>query len=212
MRTGLDRLLDAQKSAARAKRLRWKLVPSGGRNAAYKNFVHAVERADEGTLCILLVDSEEPIPPESSIASGETPGQTEQRERGDAKARLHHLASRDKWDLNQIPPETVHLIVQCMETWIVADPDRMAEVYGKGFHPERLPVRNNLEDEPKLEIYSKLARATEDTTKGEYSEANNSKIKHASRLLEKIRADRVAARCPRFSTFTRWLNRRIDEA
>jgi len=57
-----------------------------------------------------------------------------------------------------------------------------------------------------------LARATKDTTKGEYSQKNHSKIKHASKLLEKIRADRVAARCPRFATFTRWLGKQIDEA
>jgi len=35
LRTGLDQLLDAQKKEARAKRLRWKLVPSGGRDSSF---------------------------------------------------------------------------------------------------------------------------------------------------------------------------------
>ena len=212
LRNGFDRLLGEWKQAARAKHLRWKLVPSGGRDAAYKDFINAVKHAGEGTFCVLLVDSEEGLPPESFVAADETQEQSKQRKLTDARARLDHLARRDKWDLADIPPERVHLIVQCMETWIVADPERMAVVYGKNFHPERLPVRHDLEEEPKLSVHSKLAKATKDTAKGEYSEENHSKIKHASKLLEKIRADRVAARCPRFATFTRWIGAKIAEA
>ncbi len=211
LRNGLDRLLDRQKQAARTKRLKWKLVPSGGRDATYKNFVNAIEQAGKETLCILLVDSEDPLPPEETVAVEETPEKTKQRELNDAKTRRSHLIRRDKWNLSNIPPEVIHLIVQCMETWIIADPERMATVYGRNFQPDQLPVRLNLEEEPKLNVYMKLAKATKDTTKGEYSEENHSKIKHASKLLENIRADRVAARCPRFATFTSYLSRLIDE-
>lgn len=187
-------------------------MPSGGRGAAYQDFINAVQQAGEGTLCILLVDSEEGLSPESPVTADETPEKARQRELIDAKARLDHLVRRDRWNLDTILPEQVHLMVQCMETWLVADPDRMAVVYGDNFRPALLPARDNLEEEPKLSVYSKLARATKDTTKGEYSQKNHSKIKHASKLLEKIRADRVAARCPRFATFTRWLGKQIDEA
>ncbi len=46
LRNGLDRLLDAQKTAARAKGLGWKSVPSGGRQRAYDAFINGMRRGD----------------------------------------------------------------------------------------------------------------------------------------------------------------------
>lgn len=103
-------------------------------------------------------------------------------------------------------------MVACMETWIVADPEGMAFYYGKGFRRGALPQRGDLEAEPKVELYDKLARATRDTSKGEYSAAANAKIRHASKLLATIDPRKVAARCPRFHTLSHWLERRILEA
>ncbi len=119
---------------------------------------------------------------------------------------------RDGWNLSDVEPEQIHLMVPCMEAWIVADPEGMALYYGQGFRSKCLPHRLNLEGEPKSKLYSKLANATKDTSKGEYSESNNAKIRHASKLLEKISAAKVAARCPRFAAFTAWLDKRIREA
>jgi hypothetical protein len=84
--------------------------------------------------------------------------------------------------------------------------------YGNGFHAGSLPDRQNLEDEPKKELYGKFARATKKTQKGEYSESNNAKIKHASKLLALVNPAMVAARCPRFATFTNWLSQQIEKA
>ena len=207
LRIGFDQLLKAQKDAARAKHFGWKLVFSGGRDTARKNFLNAFQRADAVTLCVLLVDSEEGLTPESPMAADETPVRAGQRKRADARVRRDHVVARDGWDLNDVPPECVHLMVRCMETWIVADSKQLAVFYGKNFHDKQLPTRGNLEDEPKDDLIAKLARATKDTTNGEYT-----KIKHARKLLEQIHADRVTARCPRFATFTRWLGERIAEA
>ena len=91
-------------------------------------------------------------------------------------------------------------MVQCMEAWIVADPDKLEEFYKQQFKKNTLPKRNNLEEEAKTDIYEKLKSATKDTQKGEYG-----KIKHASKLLEVIRPDTVAVRCPRFKIFQQWL-------
>jgi Domain of unknown function (DUF4276) len=201
LRNGLDRLLNTQKQASRDKRLRWKLVPSGGRQSTYDAFINAVRQANRDTLCVLLVDSEGPI-------ARETKGKLV----ANAQVRKQHLETRDGWDLNKLEPETIHLMVQCMEAWILADPESLAKYYGKGFRVRRLPTRPNLEDEPKLDIYAKFARATKDTRKGPYSEANNAKIKHASTLLALIDPNKIAARCPRFATFMTWLNTQIDRA
>ena len=94
-----------------------------------------------------------------------------------------------------------------MEAWIVADPEALAEFYGKKFHASKLPVRQNLEEEPKESINDNLAKATKDTSKGAYA-----KIRHASKLLGLIDTNKVAVRCPRFATFTTWLERRISNA
>ena len=44
-------------------------------------------------------------------------------------------------------------------------------------------------------------------TKGRYQ-----KIKHAAQLLQRIEAAKVAQRCPRFTTFARWLDKTIASA
>jgi len=43
-------------------------------------------------------------------------------------------------------------MVQCMETWIVADPEAVKKYYGAGFKAEKVPKRENLEEEPKSQI------------------------------------------------------------
>jgi hypothetical protein len=201
LRHGLDELLKSQKQAARAKRLGWKLVPSGGRQSAYNAFIRAVRDANDDKLCVLLVDSEGPIAPE-----------TKNKPDVNAQARKHHLEERDGWNMAQIEPETIHLMVQCMEAWLLADPEKLASYYGQGFRANGLPIRQNLEDEPKLEVYQKFAKATKDTSKGTYSEANNAKIRHASALLAMVRPTKVAHRCPRFATFIKWLDEQIDKS
>ena len=194
LRQGFDGLLERAKSSARAKRLGWKLVCSGDRRAAYETFINAV-RTNPDAINVLLVDSEDPIAPET-------------RDSGrDAAERVAHLRQRDGWDLSATRPERVHLMVQCMEAWIVADPGAVAVYYGQGFSPTVLPARPNLEEEPKPDVKDKLARATRGTQKGEYG-----KIKHASQLLQRIDPTRVAHRCPRFASLMRWLEQTIEAA
>ena len=210
LRNGFDGLLAAEKQAARNKRIGWKLVPSGSRNETYKNFINASKQSDSTTLCVLLVDSEEGLPPELPPADPATPEELANRAAQNAIVRRDHLAQRDRWDLKSVPPESIHLMVRCMETWIVADREGMKAVYGSHFHDNPLPNRLDLEGEPKASLNDKLVRATQDTTKGASSAKNNSKIRQASKILEQIRAEEVARRCPRFATFTGWLRDKID--
>ncbi|MEX2188284.1 MAG: DUF4276 family protein [Pirellulales bacterium] len=196
LRNGLDNLFGAQKRAAQEKQLRWKMVPCGGRQQTYEAFVNERKNRDAETLCILLVDSEGPI-------AVETRGKHEEN----ARCRKRHLEVRDGWELSAVPDEHIHLMVQCMEAWIVADANVLASYYGQDFHSPSLPKRANLEDEPKDSLFDKLKSATRKTQKGEYA-----KIKHASKLLAIISVEKVAKRCPRFKTFASWLEEIVESA
>jgi hypothetical protein len=195
LRTGLDELLKAPKQRAREKKLKWNLVPSGGRQRTFEAFINAVCQAGDDMLCVLLVDSEGPLATEDTGQPGVN-----------AQVRRRHLIDRDGWsNLNTIASEQIHLMVQCMETWIVADPDALAIYYGKDFQASSLPVRAKLEEEPKAQVLDKLQKATKNTSKGEYK-----KIRHAKDLLARINPGMVASRCPRFATFTEWIEWRIS--
>ncbi len=84
----------------------------------------------------------------------------------------------------------VHLMIQTMETWIVADVDALANFYGQGFRDAALPQRNDLEVEPKASVATALHNATRKTRKGPYH-----KIHHASDLLKRLAPHTVRQRC-----------------
>ncbi|WP_425618227.1 DUF4276 family protein [Anatilimnocola sp. NA78] len=194
LRTGFDQLLSEQKNNARAKRLGWKLSCCGGRDATCDQFLNAVKVAPQGKLCVLLVDSEEATP---EVTADDT---------NSAQSKAH-LTRRDGWNLSSIPAEQIHLMVQCMEAWIVADPDALAAFYGKDFRAKKLPARANLESEPKLELCDKLVAATRDTQKQQYH-----KTQHGPKLLRLIAPDKVKVRCPHFKVLTDWLDAKIASA
>ena len=166
LRQGMDTLLAPLKRAAERNALHWKLVCCGSRSAALRDFRNAVQAGRGGF--VALVDAEGPV--------SEDP--------------RRHLASRDEWDVTFADDDAVHLMVQVMETWIVADADALADYYGKGFRRSALPGAKNLEDVPKIDVEQALRRATESTTKGRYH-----KIGHARDLLGRIDPRRVRQRC-----------------
>lgn len=170
LRQGMDVFLEDLKSAARAKSLPYKIVACGDRNQTYRAFRHAC-RGDDETAAVLLVDSEESV-------SGNT-------------TSLVHLHKRDRWDLSGIAEEVVHLMIQSMETWIVSDPDALAQYYGRNFRQGILPNLPNIESRSKVEIARLLIRATESTNKNRYH-----KIKHARHLLQRIDPRKVREHCP----------------
>jgi len=191
LRQGFDCLLSRAKDKAREKRFRWSLIPCGGRQQAYEAFKNAL-KAKPLAINILLVDSEDPV----SIFADQGI---------DAMIRVEHLKQRDNWAFDGVKPVHVHLMVQCMEAWIIADVDALKKFYGQGLLDNCLPKRDNLEEEPKINIYNKLRQATSHTQQGEYG-----KIKHASKLLKSIDVVKVEKRCPRFKEFMRWLEETID--
>ncbi len=168
LRQGMDEFLGPIKQEARNKYWRWKLVPCGSRNDAFNGFKNAVRNGVAGII-VLLVDAEGSV-------------ETFARE---------HLKSRDGWDLSFAADDKVHLMIQTMETWIVADTEALADYYGQNFQESALSSRNDLEIATKTEIAQALKQATRATQKGVYH-----KIRHASDLLKRIDSSKVRNRCP----------------
>jgi hypothetical protein len=168
LRQGMGAFLTPLKEAARARSWRWKVVCCGSRQEAFDVFVRDV-RTGESTVATLLVDAEGPV--------AEPP-----------RAHLHAL---DGWDLGDVSAEVVHLMIQTMEAWIVADTVALAAYYGQQFNANSLPKTLNLEAVPKTELASALEQATRSTRKGAYH-----KIRHASDLLQRIDRQKVQQRCP----------------
>lgn len=99
LRQGMDAFLTPLKEAARARSWRWKVVCCGPRAEAFDAFIRAL-RTGEAAVTALLIDAEGPV----------------------TTSPCAHLRSRDGWDLSGVADDLVHLMIQTMETWIVADP------------------------------------------------------------------------------------------
>ena len=147
--------------------MRWKLVCCGPRDEAFRSFRNAA-RNGEAAIVLLLVDAEGPV----------------------ATGPCEHLQAGDKWDMTGVDAQSVHLMVQTMETWIVADVDALSRYYGQGFNAGALARAVDPESVAKQDLERSLRRATERTGKGRYR-----KIAHASDLLQRIDAETVRARC-----------------
>jgi hypothetical protein len=141
----------------------------GSREEAYRDFCRSLLN-DPEVLSILLVDAEAPV------AAGKSP--------------CAHLRDRDGWT-EPMPDARVHLMVQCMESWFLADRAALQGFYGQGFKPNALPGNPAIEAIAKQDVMEGLSRATRDTTKGQYH-----KTRHGFAILESLDPAKVAGCSP----------------
>jgi hypothetical protein len=165
-RTGLNQFLQPICQLARAERIRWQVIPCGSRGVAFRDFKTAL-RTHPDALNVLLVDSEDVV----------------------ILSPWHHLERRDGWKTSSLLDEQCHLMVHCMESWLIADPSALAEFYGQGFRPNALPRTADVETVAKERIAAALEHATKDTQKGRYH-----KIRHGPDLLGRLDSARVRQR------------------
>lgn len=146
-------------------------VPCGSRNDACDKFLTAMTQKTDDEVLLLLVDSEDPP---HDVA-------------------WKHLKQRDGWQLDEEHADLCFMMVVVMETWFLADPEALAEYFGKKFNPDKLPANPELEKVPKPQVYSSLKAASKDTKKGDYS-----KGKHSFDLLGLIDPKKIESRCLSF--------------
>ena len=161
-----------------------RIFASGGRQRAYDDFRHALGASRDDDRVVLLVDSEGPV------AMDVGP--------------WRHLKDRDGWDKPAgADDDHVHLMVQCMEAWFLADRTALAEYFGAGFSESSLPHRTEVEEVSKQDLERGLNAATRNSRpKGTYQKGRDSfailaeldpyKVAnaspHAKRFLETLRA------------------------
>jgi hypothetical protein len=165
---GMREFLAVVWTEARNRRVKLRLITCGPREAAYHAF-RIAQRHHSEAFNVLLVDSEGPV-------EG-PPGE--------------YLTTTEEWDLSGASADQVHLMVQAMEAWLIADPETLARFYGQGFAASALPKAKIVENIPKDDLVPALKRATRGTTKGEYH-----KTRHAFDLLAQIDPEKVRSRAP----------------
>ncbi|MDQ6707429.1 MAG: DUF4276 family protein [Acidobacteriota bacterium] len=184
IRQGMLGFLDSMKQLAREKSIHFDVVTCGARQQAFRAFKHELETKARTSVTLLLVDAESAVglPPR------------------------RHLSSVDGWALDTVDEDSIHLMIQVMETWIVADPQALRDYYKQGF-VDCLPPSQDLETVDKSRIEALLKRATTQTQKGEYQ-----KIRHAADLLGRIDEAVVRRRCPSCNRLFTSLQSKIQRA
>jgi Domain of unknown function (DUF4276) len=171
-RKGMSAFLKPIVDAVRSKRIKWRVIPCGGRKQAYDAFVDALEN-EAAVFNVLLVDSEDPV--------------------AIAMSPWTHLKNRvgDKWNKPTGTDDArCQMMVACMEAWFLADPDGLKKHYGGNFDTAKLPAANLAESRTKSDINDALKQATKNTKASEYK-----KIRDGAKLLEKVDTAKVRKHC-----------------
>ena len=117
-----------------------RIFACGARQHAYRDFCNAFDKARDDEFIVLLVDSEAPMASDSDPWT--------------------HLKHRDNWDKpRNATGDNVHLMVQCMEAWFLADKDSLEKFFGGDFNRNALPARSDVENIPKGDIEKGLNMA-----------------------------------------------------
>ncbi|MFO7566780.1 MAG: DUF4276 family protein [Enhygromyxa sp.] len=144
-----------------------RVEPRGSRREAFDAFCAALQRGSYDQIW-LLVDSEGPV-------SCEDPWEHVRQRQGDGWIKPDGAID-----------DHLHLMVEVMETWFLADPDMLEGYFKQGFRRNALPKRSDIENISKVDIDTALRDATKDTKKGRYD-----KGKHSFDLLRQLDPEKL---------------------
>ncbi len=148
------------------------ILACGSREDEHKDFRVAMKEGEASEVPLLVVDSEAPV------RSNSRPWQ--------------HLRSHDNRDRpNGAEERHAHLMVQCMESWFLADVSTLESFFGPGFRSTNVSRRHNIEHIPKDDVFNQLESASRGSRKGAYRKGD-----HSFALLGLIDPEKVMARSP----------------
>lgn len=148
---------------------RTRVVRGGGRDQTFERFATAMKARGSNVLPLLLVDSERAVTGNSVWA---------------------HLLSFDGWVRPVGAGDQAFLMVQAMETWLLADHAALRRYFGSGFRSSALKQWARLETVPKATVFRVLGKATAGCTK------RYAKGRVSFELLARIDPDLVENACP----------------
>jgi len=158
-----------------------RIVACGGRISAYEHFKTACE-AEQPAL--LLVDSEEIV----TIAS---PWMHLKQRKGDEFVKPANATD-----------DHCHLMVVCMESWFLADKEKLTAFFNPDFSAKALPQNQNIESISKKDVFDGLKKATAHCkTKKPYDKGD-----HSFDILAIISPEKVANASPWAKRFLEKLN------
>ena len=175
-RQGFARLLDKAG-------LRPQVVACGSRAKVFDRFQTAL-RSPTDCQPMLLVDSEDAV----------------------ASQPWEHLKKQDGWKQPKNAEEDqAQLMVQCMETWCVADRVTLRRFFGQDLQENALPPLNDLEKRGKNDIQQALEHATRECGRDrEYK-----KGKRSFRLIAELDPAVLKKRLPHFAKLCEVLDRKL---
>lgn len=146
------------------------IIACGGRNQTFDRFQTAVREGKDQVF--LLVDSEASVGQSHEFLPWE------------------HLKQRDDWSsTDNMDDDQCHLMVQCMESWFLADPEALKVFFKQGFVEKHIPPQGqDVEAISKNQVLTKLENATRNSTKGAYRKGD-----HSFEILEKIAPEKIKA-------------------
>ncbi|GEO82142.1 DUF4276 family protein [Pararhodospirillum oryzae] len=163
-----------------------RIVASGSRQEAYKDYCTAVRNGEDA---FLLVDSEGPVDP------------AHQNGNSTDWIPWAHLGKQEGWEKPaRVDEDACHLMVRCMENWFLADRETLRTYFGQGFLEGALPAASRpLESIPKPDVLAALKKATVHLkTKAPYD-----KGAHSFALLGRVDPVRILENSP-------WARRFVD--
>ncbi len=166
---------------------KFEIVPCGRRTDALEDFKAGL--ADRDCVAFLLVDAERPVKAPATRA----------------KPWQHLKEAPDNWNRPRVATDhQCHLMVQVMESWLLADPEALKSYYGKDFRIDVLPKNQRIEQVSKRDIENRLEQATRDTKKGGYYK---NKGKHSFEILAELNPVKVRCKSPYAARFLNELER-----
>ncbi len=82
-------------------------------------------------------------------------------------------------------------MVQCMESWFLADVSTLESYFGPGFRPTAIPLRNDIERVPKSDVFKQLESASRGSKKDAYDKGS-----HSFEILGLVDPEKVIERSP----------------
>ncbi len=151
-----------------------------GQGQTTKLFLAAL-RNDPHCVNVLLVDAEGPV---------------------DGNAIDHIRKTHKSFDAPK--QGDLHLMVQAMEAWFVADSEAVRRVFGSKAKTDHLGMILDVERTTVKELQAALHKAAAETPARRYQKAL-----HQRSLLEAVRVENIKGRCPHFMRFHAHLERLV---